>query len=578
MKKIKILTILIFLITSFGVAEDSNRTEKSKVDNNITSSNSILIKLRKNLRKNLKKRSSLLKDINHKKFLKRFYRDNNYSAVWFNSEGLTQRYRELFKVIESDITLNRDGKLYRKYKTILGYIKSKERDNLHTELYLSSLYIDFLKHLIYGSINWKSFQFRLKKLRKRGINAHWVTYRPDFNISKLIHQDINRTVEEVTPKRFGYQRLLKSLKILQDLKAKGGWKKLPHFKKLKLGDKGQIVIKLRERLIASKDLNISSCDNQSSTSLFETEDSVDGDIKIQPEATFDKCLEEAVKRFQARHGLKADGIVGSSTRRALNITIDEKIEKVLLNIDRVKWLPREDNRRYIIVNIPEFMLHFIDSGKEVDKFPVIIGKKGHNTPIFKDTISYIVLNPYWKVPDGIVRREIIPKMVRNPSYLRREGLEIHTSWYEHSPKIDPYSLYWEDYYYGYSKFPYKIMQPPGPKNALGKIKFKFPNRFNVYLHDTPTKRLFKKDKRAFSHGCIRVSKPIELFENIAKINGIDINRTRKILKSKRKVQFNIKKKIPVYIIYLTAGYNDTDGVLEFRGDIYGYDKLQKRME
>ncbi len=122
------------------------------------------------------------------------------------------------------------------------------------------------------------------------------------------------------------------------------------------------------------------------------------------------------------------------------------------------------------------------------------------------------------------------------------------------------------------------MQPPGPKNALGKIKFKFPNRFNVYLHDTPTKRLFKRDKRAFSHGCVRVSKPIELFEHIAKINNIDINRAKRILKGKRKVQFNLDKKIPVYLIYLTAGYNDIDGVLEFRDDIYGYDKLQKRID
>jgi len=575
MKKIKLLIVSTLLIISSSIA-DNNRTEIQKDGNNTSTSNLLLNKLQKDLKKNLKKRSSLLKDINHKRFLKKFYRDNNYSAVWFDQIGLTKRYQELFDAIENDITLKRDGKLYRKYKTIQGYIKSKERDNLHTELYLSSLYIDFLKHLIYGSINWKSFQFRLKKLRKRGINAHWITYKPDYNISKLIPQDINKTINEVTPKRFGYKRLLKSLKILQNLKAKGGWKKLPHFKKLKLGDKGQIVIKLRERLIASNDLN--SCDNQTESSLFEIEESLDKDIKIQPEATFDKCLENAVKKFQARHGLKADGIVGSSTRKALNISIDDKIDKILLNIDRIKWLPRTNDKRYIIVNIPEFMLHFIESGKEVEKFPVIVGKKRHNTPVFKDTISYIVLNPYWKVPDGIVKKEIIPKMVRNPNYLRREGLEIHTSWYEHSPRINPYSLYWEDYYYGYSKFPYKIMQPPGPKNALGKIKFKFPNRFNVYLHDTPTKRLFKRETRAFSHGCIRVSKPIELFEHIAKINGIDINKTRKILKSKRKVQFNIEKKIPVYIVYLTAGYNDTDNVIEFRDDIYGYDKLQKRME
>ncbi len=350
----------------------------------------------------------------------------------------------------------------------MGYINSKERDNLHTELYLSSLHIDFLKHLIYGSINWKSFQARLKKLRKRGFNAHWITYRPDYNISKLLTEDINETIKKVTPNRFSYSRLIKSLKILKDLKAKGGWEKLPRFRKLKLGDNGLVVIKLRERLIASNDLN--SCIDHSKP-LFELEDDLKSDIKIQPEATFDKCLEDAVKRFQKRHGLKADGIVGTSTKKALNMSVDDKIEKVLLNIDRVKWLPRGDDERYIVVNIPEYMLHFIDLGYEVEQFPVIVGKRSHNTPIFRDKISYVVLNPYWKVPDGIVKREIIPKMVRNPNYLKREGLEIHTTWYERSPRVNPYSIYWESYYYGHEKFPYRIMQPPGPKNALGKIKF-----------------------------------------------------------------------------------------------------------
>jgi len=572
MKKFTTLTFIILFSIFLNATQNIGSFSTDK-----NSSSPLLDKLHRGLKKILNQKISSIKDINHKRFLKKFYRDNNYTTIWFNDRGLAPRYKDLFKVIESDITLNKEGKLYRTYKNILGYLKTKERENLHTELYLSSLYLDFLKHLIYGSINWKSFKFRLKKLRRRGINANWITYKPDFNLSKLLIADINNTIKNVTPKRFGYKRLLKSLRILQKLKAKGGWKKLPRFKKLELGDKGLIVLKLRERLVVSRDLNVCEVSAQS---LFESEDEIKEDIKIQPEAEFDKCLEDAVKKFQARHGLKADGIVGSSTKKALNMSVDEKIEKVLLNIDRIKWLPRENDREYIIVNIPEFMLHYIKDGKEVQKFPVIVGKVKHNTPIFKDKISYIVLNPYWKVPEKIVKREIIPRMVKNPNYLRREGLEIHTSWSERSPRINPYSLYWEDYYYGYEKFPYKIMQPPSKKNALGRIKFKFPNRFNVYLHDTPVKRLFKRTKRAFSHGCIRLSKPIELFEQIAiaNKNRIDISRSKKILKSRRKVQINLSNKIPVYIIYLTAGYNDIDNLLEFRDDIYGYDKLQKRIK
>jgi murein L,D-transpeptidase YcbB/YkuD len=522
-----------------------------------------------------KKRTFLLKDITHKRFLKKFYHQNNYIPLWFDAKGINKKVSSLFNEIENDITLDRDGKIYKRYLFVKNYLKNKERNNLHTELYLTALYIDFLNFRIYGLIKWKSFALQLKYLRQRGTSANWVTYKPDYNISELLLKpNIKETIDEVTPKRFGYNKLLKALKKLQELKKKGGWEMLPKFKKLELGDTGLIVLKLRERLVASGDLT--SCES-TAINLFEAEDkSEESDIKIQPEATFDKCLEDAVKGFQARHGLEADGIVGKGTRKILNMSVDDKIEKILLNIDRVKWLPREDNKRYIVVNIPEFMLHYIEDGVEKQTIPVIVGKKRHNTPIFNGEISYIVLNPYWKVPDGIVRKEIIPHMIKNPRYLKKEGLEIHTTWYEKSPKINPYSLYWEDYYNGYMKFPYRIMQPPGPKNALGKIKFKFPNRFNVYLHDTPTKRLFQKTKRAFSHGCIRVSKPVELFETIASFNNIDLNKSKKILKSKNKVQINIENRVPVYIIYLTAWYNEKTKKVEFRDDIYGYDKIQKR--
>ncbi len=527
-------------------------------------------------------KKEFIKDIRNRRFLRRFYRQNSYLPLWFNKDAFNIKSSILFNEIENDITLTKTDRVYKEYINLISYLNSDKRDNIHTELYLTSLYIDFLKHLIYGNIQWKSFSLKLKRLRKRGTPANWVYYRPKFSISELLLEpNIKETIKEITPRRFGYPQLLEALKKLKELQKKGGWKKLPHFKRLKLGDTGQVVIKLRERLIASGDLKEKSCEVEADVgNLFEREEESDNsklDIKIQPDATFDKCLEDAVKAFQSRHGLKADGVVGKGTRKVLDIPIEDKIKKVLLNIDRVKWLPRDEDSRYIIVNIPEYMLHYIDNGKEIDKIPVIVGKKRHNTPIFKGDISYIVLNPYWKVPSGIVRKEIIPHMIRNPRYLRKEGLEIHLNWYEKSRKINPYNIYWEDYYHTGIKFPYRIMQAPGPKNALGKIKFKFPNRFNVYLHDTPTKRLFKKTKRAFSHGCVRVSKPIKLFETIALINNINIKKSKKILKGKRKVQINLKNKISVYIIYLTAGYNIKSGQVEFRDDIYGYDEMQKRV-
>jgi len=270
-----------------------------------------------------------------------------------------------------------------------------------------------------------------------------------------------------------------------------------------------------------------------------------------------------------------DGIVGRGTQKTLNISVDEKIRTIRLNIDRIKQLPREEQERYLVVNIPEFMLHYIEEGTTKQKLRVIVGQRGHPTPIFSEKISFIVLNPYWKIPEGILNREIIPAMIKDPNYLRKQGIEAHRTWYENSRIMDTSSLYWEDYLYGV-KFPYRLMQPPGPRNALGKIKFKFPNRFSVYLHDTPTRHLFKKTVRAFSHGCVRLSQPKKLLETIATFNP-DINMTKatKILKGKRKTQLGMKEKLRIYLVYLTAGMNDR-GQVEFRNDIYHYDKYQKR--
>lgn len=576
--KVIILTIFSSIFLYSTPIKEVNPFDKSIIEKRIKqdeNSSIVFEKFKSGLQKELTNKQNILKDIHHKRFLRRFYRQNSYIPLWFTENGLNnKKLSTLFKEIENDLTLEPNDKIYKRYKYISQYIKQKNIKKSHIELELTELYFEFLNHTLYGSINWRKFSRKLTQKRKRGLAGYWVRYKPKYSVSELLLQpNIHDTIKEITPKRFGYRGLLKSLKILKDIKAKGGWEKVPYFKKLELGDKGLNVVKLRERLEASGDLKLCQVKPEN---LFEKEDTdiSDNKVKFQPRANFDSCLEDAVKKFQARHGLESDGVVGSGTRRTLNISVEDKIKTILLNLDRIKWLPKEDEKRYIVVNIPEYMLHFIEDDKEKETIKVIVGKIKHNTPIFREKISYIVLNPYWKVPAGIVRKEIIPHMIRNPRYLKKEGLEIRRTWYEKSQKINPYTIFWEDYYYGGLKFPYRIMQPPGPKNALGKIKFKFPNRFNVYLHDTPTKRLFKKTKRAYSHGCIRVSEPVKLFETIASFNNIDINKSKKILKGKNKVQLNIKNQIPVYIIYLTAGYNQKSGKPEFRNDVYGYDKMQ----
>ena len=520
----------------------------------------------------------LLKNIPQKKFLKSFYRKNKYSPLWLTNDKFNkEKYTKLFNYIQNDITLNQKGLIYKNYKTL-----EKQLDNnlskiqtLHMEVKLSSLYYNFLVHTIYGEIQWKKFSYKLSSLKKRRINGSWVKSKPKFNIKKIMNNpDIDLSIKEVTPKNFGYKGLLLALEKLEKLKKEGTWKPLPYFKRLALGSTGDIVLKLRTRLKVSGDYL--ECNETDSYTVFTNEHNISHDLNLSRDAVFGHCLDKAVKTFQQRHGLLVDGIVGGGTRNALNVSIDEKIHKIRLNIDRIKWLPREEHKRFIVVNIPEFMLHYIEDGETKKKLRVIVGDKRHPTPIFSQKISFIVLNPYWKVPEGIVRREIVPAMIKNPNYLRKQGLEAHRTWDENSRLMNTRWLYWEDYLYGKVKFPYRLMQPPGPKNALGKIKFKFPNRFAVYLHDTPTRHLFKRNTRAFSHGCVRLSNPRELLETIATFNtNIDIRKAKKILIGKRKKQLNMKEKLRIYLVYLTAGMNEK-GQIEFRNDIYNYDKYQKR--
>ena len=570
----KILSILL-INAIFIIALHAEKPTTSNNDKNIT------VLLKNHFQK---KRRALLKQISNKRFLKKFYYKQGYQPLWIDKKGLkNEKYKNLFSQITNDLTLSQNGYLVKTthlLKKELEHNVSKE-ELFRIEVKLTSLYYDFLKHSIYGEIQWKNFSSKLRNLKRHRINARWLKKRPKFDMVALIsNPDINRTVQEVLPKNYGYQNLIRALEKLNRLKERGAWSKLPYFKVLKKGSTGEIVLKLRERLKASDDY-IKCESNNSIITTVVTESSEDnGSIKeeknIDPDAIFGECLEKAVKHFQQRHGLTVDGIVGGGTQKALNVSVDKKIHTVLINIDRIKWLPRHEDKRYLIVNLPEFMLHYVEDGKIKKQLRVIIGDKKHPTPIFSQEISYIVLNPYWKIPEGIVRREVIPAMIKNRNYLRKQGIVAHRTWSEHSRVINVRNLYWEQYLWRGVKFPYRLMQPPGPRNALGKIKFKFPNQFAVYLHDTPTRHLFKKDVRAFSHGCMRLSEPKLLLDIVASFNkNIDLIKAEKILKGKRKVQYNIKNKLPIYIIYLTAGLNEKDE-LEFRNDIYRYDKFMKR--
>jgi murein L,D-transpeptidase YcbB/YkuD len=228
------------------------------------------------------------------------------------------------------------------------------------------------------------------------------------------------------------------------------------------------------------------------------------------------------------------------------------------------------------VNIPDFRLYYKENGRDALTMRVIVGDKKHHTPIFSNKISFIVLNPYWLIPDNIVKKEFIPRILKNPNYLAQRGYEVRRNYKLNRPPIDTTKIDWARVLRTGQTRKYKFMQPPGPKNALGKIKFKFPNQFAVYLHDTPNRKMFRKYPRAFSHGCIRIAEPKALLATFAKHErSVNYNRAKRILRGKTKTQLNLASPVPVHIVYLTARVKD-DGLVHYLPDVYGYDAKQSR--
>ena len=502
------------------------------------------------------------KRLKNQEIITDFYSQYGYKPLWLTDRATKLRkIKHFLDYIRADVTLDRRGYIY-KESIALSKIFRKQvgrTEALKLEFRLTALYYEFLQHTVYGEIDWTKFNLHLKTLKESKINSDWVTYAFRFDIIELMaRENVLATINEITPKGYRYANLVQALRKLRVIQSQGGWKLLTYYKPLKPGYTHNAVIALRKRLKASGDYKECSAQSAKQTTLF------------------DSCLKKAVQKFQYRHGLTTDGVVGKGTRWTINKSVEKKIEMVLLNIDRIKWLPRESSNRYIVVNIPEYQLRYIENGKEIKKLKVIVGDTKHPTPIFSNKISYIVLNPYWKVPEGIVRREIVPSMLKNPNYIKKQGIEAHKTWEENSSIMPLDNIVWSDYLQDDKKFPYRLMQPPSPRNALGKIKFKFPNRFSVYLHDTPTKRLFKRKHRAFSHGCVRLSQPRSLLEIISKSDeNINLLESKNILLGKKKIQLNMANKIPIHLVYLTAGVDAKNNLL-FRYDIYGYDKHQKR--
>ena len=510
--------------------------------------------------------------VSHKKNpkLNRIYKELFYAPIWVKAKGLSPFGNRLLRLIRTDSTLPSPLAIYSENQVVRRQVTamvSKQggtmADKIALELAMSKLYLHYAQYRINGGISWRPFARKLDALTEDyKIKVGWVKYAPPATAASVINSALEdgylaRAFHVTEPTRFGYAKLKHYLKKYIRISRQGGWPILPRFGTLKPGARHAKVIPLiRKHLAIVGDL--------------------DGCTEPMDSPKYDACLVKAVKRFQLRHGLKGDGVIGRQGRAALNMTVTQAIQKIRLNLDRIKWLYRKQEKMRIELNIPSFRLNFLDGNKLVTTIRVITGKPNHPTPSFHNKMTYIVVNPYWKIPEGIVRSEMLGKLIRDPYHYEAQGKELHETWDENSPRVDPGTVNWAKYRDKSKHIPYRFMQVPSRHNALGKIKFLFPNGYSVYIHDTPSKSLFFRNVRAFSHGCMRIQKPRELLESLALFNdNIDVDSVMKQLEGTEKKTISLKHKVPIDITYLTA-YVDPYGYLNFRKDVYHYDKYQMK--
>jgi murein L,D-transpeptidase YcbB/YkuD len=516
-------------------SEDENEPEQKKVskrDHSITKANSY---------------SNLFLDsMNMEKFIvdkqlsngvarrmRSFYNTRNYQFAWFTSDGLTEQARGFWNLHDYITTYNKDttlnDKVLQKRMAAITTeenltVSASDKSYINTELTLTQHFIQYMRNNFEeGYVKRKEME-RFVPRKKEDI-----MFQADSLLTKK-HKD-NKYFEDVHEP---YKKLKVELKRYYDISQKGGWQPITITgKSLKKGMASPAVAQIKRRL------------------------SLTGDLKVADTSQmFNDTLELAVKNFQVRHGFTPDGVIGANVMKEMNVPAQKRLEQILMNMNRMIWMPADLSGNLILVNIPEFMLHIYEDNKKALEMPVVVGKEGHTTMMFNGDLNQVVFSPYWNVPPSIVKNEILPAINRNPGYLAAENMEV----------------------VGNEGGLPSIRQKPGPGNALGKVKFLFPNSFNIYFHDTPSKSLFSRDRRAFSHGCIRLSDPYRMAQYLLRNEPEwTPDRIQAAMNAGTEKNVRLKKAVPVVITYYTA-WVDEAGRLNFREDIYKHDaKLSAKM-
>jgi murein L,D-transpeptidase YcbB/YkuD len=392
------------------------------------------------------------------------------------------------------------------------------------------------------------------RVRARDLPIDWRTGPREADLVRSLEESlrdrqVTRSLRRLDPPHPGYAALRAALGRYREIEARGGWRSVRHGPPLSPGREGARVAALRARLASEDDLGPPPADS----------------------ARFDAGLERAVLRFQRRYGLDTTGVVTARDFEALDVPVAARVRQIELNLERWRWLPDSLGERHLLVNIPEFTLRVIERDRTVATIRVVVGKPSWPTPVFSAAVRYVVFNPLWNVPATIAASEVLLEVQKDPEYLARNDIRVYEGVGRQAEEIDPSTIRWS--MLSPEDLPYAFRQDPGPANPVGHVKFMCPNPFNVYLHDTPSTHYFRRIERAFSHGCVRVEKPLVLAEYVLGDRPEwDKRGIAAAIDTSSNQAVTVPEPLAVHFFYFTAWVND-QGQVEFRRDIYGLDAL-----
>ncbi|MEL6565659.1 MAG: L,D-transpeptidase family protein [Pseudomonadota bacterium] len=465
-----------------------------------------------------------------------FYQANGYNSIWTGKSGKERQRRvALFKALSQS---GNHGLPTGRYDAAGLQAKMKAakspRDRGQVEVELSRTFLQFARDLQTGVL--------VPSRVDRAI-VRQVPYRDRTSyLVNFTKSSPSGFFKALAPKTTEYNALMKEKLRMERLLAKGGWGQTVPAKSLKPGQSGDAVAIMRNRLIAM------------------------GFLKRTNTQTYDANIQAAVQQFQLAHGLAADGVAGPGTMAEINRDVQYRLQSIIVAMERERWVNQERGKRHILVNIPDFTAKVVDNGKVTFQTRSVVGanKDDRPTPEFSDVMEFMVINPSWYVPRSIVTKEYLPALKRNRNAVKH--IEITDS---RGRKVNRGAVNFSQY--TEKTFPFAMRQPPSKGNALGLVKFMFPNVHNIYLHDTPAKNLFGREVRAYSHGCVRLADPFDFaYTLLAKQQSNPEQYFQSVLATGRETRVDLKSPVPVHIIYRTA-FTTPKGHTQYRRDIYGRD-------